>query len=135
MVGYPETLSNLGAGDACQRDFLSSGGAYRVTRERSSVEATMTTTAWLFDGFLAASLLWLAWRLLTTPNLFRAVVLFIVFGLLMALTWARLNAPDVALAEAAVGAGITGALFLDALGRLGGIRQTGNQASNGGPMG
>ena len=75
-------------------------------------------TAWLLDGILAALLLWLAWRLLRTPDPFLAVVLFIVFGLLMALTWARLEAPDVALAEAAVGAGLTGALLLDALSRL-----------------
>jgi energy-converting hydrogenase B subunit D len=30
----------------------------------------------------------------------------------------RLEAPDVALAEAAIGAGLTGALLLDALGHL-----------------
>lgn len=41
--------------------------------------------------------------------------MFIIFGLLMALAWARLAAPDIALAEAAIGAGLTGALLLDAL--------------------
>lgn len=60
----------------------------------------------------------LAWLLLSTPHLFKAIVLFIVLGLLMALTWGRLQAPDVALAEAAIGAGLTGALLLDALGRM-----------------
>jgi energy-converting hydrogenase B subunit D len=39
--------------------------------------------------------------------------------LLMALVWARLAAPDIALAEAAIGAGVTGALLLDALGGRG----------------
>lgn len=71
-------------------------------------------TAWLFDGFLAASLLWLGWRTVASPDPFKAVLLFITFGLLMALCWARLAAPDVALAEAAIGAGLTGALLLDA---------------------
>lgn len=71
-----------------------------------------------FDLLLAAALLWSAWRTLTTPRLDRAVVLFIVFGLLMTLGWARLSAPDIALAEAAIGAGLTGALLLDALGAL-----------------
>lgn len=71
-----------------------------------------------FDLLLAASLLWSAWRALTTPRLDRAIVLFIVFGLLMALAWARLAAPDIALAEAAIGAGLTGALLLDAYGAL-----------------
>jgi len=36
----------------------------------------------------------------------------------MALSWARLQAPDIALAEAAIGAGLTGALLLDAYGAL-----------------
>jgi energy-converting hydrogenase B subunit D len=72
-----------------------------------------------FDILLALALLWSAWRTLTTRDLGRAVVMFIVFGLLMTLAWARLDAPDIALAEAAIGAGLTGALLLDALGHLG----------------
>jgi len=71
-----------------------------------------------FDLLLGASLLWSGWRALSTPRLDRALVLFIVFGLLMTLTWARLAAPDIALAEAAIGAGLTGALLLDAYGVL-----------------
>jgi uncharacterized MnhB-related membrane protein len=73
---------------------------------------------WALDGLLAAVLLWLAWRALSTPALFRAVVLFIAFGLVLALVWARLYAVDVALAEMAIGAGVTGALLLAALVRL-----------------
>lgn len=73
---------------------------------------------WIFDTVLGLSLLWLAWRALNSPDLFKAIVLFISFGLLMALIWVRLNAPDVALAEAAIGAGLTGALLLAALARL-----------------
>lgn len=71
-----------------------------------------------FDMLLALSLLWSAWRTLATPRLDRAIVLFIVFGLLMSLAWARLAAPDIGLAEAAIGAGLTGALLLDAYGML-----------------
>jgi energy-converting hydrogenase B subunit D len=74
----------------------------------------------LFDILLGLMLIWLAWRVLATPDLFKAVVLFIVFGLLMALAWARLQAPDIALAEAAIGAGLTGALLLDAVGQMAG---------------
>lgn len=47
-----------------------------------------------------------------------AVIQFIAFGLLLAIAWVRLAAPDVALAEAAIGAGVTGALLLDATARL-----------------
>jgi multisubunit Na+/H+ antiporter MnhB subunit len=75
---------------------------------------------WLFDALLAGGLVLLAWQSLHTADLFKAVVLFIVFGLLMALAWARLDAIDIALAEAAIGAGLTGALLLDALGHIAG---------------
>ncbi len=71
-----------------------------------------------FDLILIATLIWLAWMLLSSEDIFKAVVLFISFGLLMALAWARMNAPDVALAEAILGAGLTGPLFLAALRRI-----------------
>ena len=79
---------------------------------------TLTLLAWTFDGLLGLGLLWLAWQALACADLFKAIVLFIAFGLLMALAWARLDAPDIALAEAAIGAGLTGALLLTALARL-----------------
>jgi multisubunit Na+/H+ antiporter MnhB subunit len=75
---------------------------------------------WLFDALLAGGLVLLAWQSLHAADLFKAVVLFIAFGLLMALAWVRLDAVDIALAEAAIGAGLTGALLLDALGHIAG---------------
>ena len=74
--------------------------------------------AWLFDSLLGLGLLWLAWCALNSTDLFKAIVLFVTFGLLLALVWVRLEAPDIALAEAAIGAGLTGALLLAALARL-----------------
>lgn len=73
---------------------------------------------WWLDGMLVLALWATAAAALASSDLFRAVVMFIVFGLLMALAWVRLNAPDLALAEAAIGAGVTGALLLDAIGHL-----------------
>ena len=78
----------------------------------------MPVTALIFDALLAIALVWLAWEATRAADLFRAVVSFIVFGLLMALAWLRLEAPDIALAEAAIGAGATGAMLLSALDRL-----------------
>lgn len=78
----------------------------------------ITLLSSVFDNLLGLGLLWLAWQALASPDLFKAIVLFISFGLLMALAWVRLDAPDVALAEAAIGAGLTGALLLAALARL-----------------
>lgn len=77
-----------------------------------------------FDLLLALALLWSAWRTLATPDIFRAVILFIVFGLLLTLVWSRLAAPDIALAESAIGAGLTGALLLDAIGVLRGRKKS-----------
>jgi multisubunit Na+/H+ antiporter MnhB subunit len=72
-------------------------------------------TLTLIDGLLATILLALAWTALESERSGRGVVLFIAFGLVLALVWARLRAPDVALAEAAIGAGLSGALLLAAL--------------------
>lgn len=58
-------------------------------------------------------------RLTVRPGpLLRSVALFVAFGLLMTLIWLRLRAPDLALAEAAVGTALTVVLVLDALGWL-----------------
>jgi multisubunit Na+/H+ antiporter MnhB subunit len=67
------------------------------------------------DALLVSILVGLAWGALESRDLRRAVVLFIAFGLVLALVWARLAAPDVALAEAAIGAGLSGALLIAAL--------------------
>lgn len=88
----------------------------------------MTWSDGLFDGLLAVALLTLAWLTVTSANLFRAIMLFVTFGLLLALCWARLAAPDVALAEAAIGAGMTGVLLLDAYHVLHGGDQTDTMA-------
>ena len=69
----------------------------------------------LFDVVLAGLMLGLGWGAVATHDLKRGVALFIAFGLLLAVAWARLRAPDLALAEAAIGAGIAGALLLAAL--------------------
>lgn len=86
----------------------------------------MKLFGWAFDGLIGTGLVWLAWRTLSSPSLYTTVVLFVAFGLLQTLAWVRLNAPDVALAEAAIGAGLTGALLLGALTRLrgGGARES-----------
>jgi energy-converting hydrogenase B subunit D len=70
------------------------------------------------DILLGSTLCLIALLALASRDLFRAVVMFIVFSLLMALVWVRLKAPDIALAEAAIGAGLTGVLLLDTLGYL-----------------
>lgn len=74
---------------------------------------------WLFDGLfdvvLGLLVVVLAITVLYARTLYASIVLFIAFGLLLAVVWARLGAADLALAEAAIGAGLTGALLLSAL--------------------
>jgi len=69
----------------------------------------------LLDLVLAGLVVALGWAAVASADLKRGIVLFIAFGLLLAIIWARLNAPDLALAEAAIGAGLSGALLLAAL--------------------
>jgi uncharacterized MnhB-related membrane protein len=73
------------------------------------------TLPYALDLFLCVVLIALAVRALFSRTLFQGVMFFIVYGLMMALVWARLRAPDIALAEAALGAGITGALLFNAV--------------------
>jgi multisubunit Na+/H+ antiporter MnhB subunit len=63
---------------------------------------------------LALLVLGLAARSVLARDAFAAVVAFVVFGLLVAVAWAALGAVDVALTEAAIGGGVTGALLLGA---------------------
>lgn len=72
----------------------------------------------VFDILLLVILTAIALGSLAETKLFKSVVMFVVFGLFMAIAWIRLGSPDVALAEAAIGAGVTGALMLDAAGHL-----------------
>lgn len=71
----------------------------------------------VFDAVLVLLIIALAGGAMFCRQLPHAVMLFIAFGLMMALAWARLAAPDLALAEAAIGAGLTGALCFTALAR------------------
>ncbi|WP_028238259.1 hydrogenase subunit MbhD domain-containing protein [Stutzerimonas azotifigens] len=73
----------------------------------------------LFDLVLAGLLLMLAGGALYGRSLYTSILLFVTFGLVLALVWARLGAVDLALAEAAIGAGLTGALLFAALARQG----------------
>ena len=72
-----------------------------------------------FDTILVVSVLAVAVWTIVARDTLGAAVGFIAFGLLVALMWVRLAAPDVALTEAALGSGLTGGLLLAASTRLG----------------
>jgi multicomponent Na+:H+ antiporter subunit B len=69
----------------------------------------------VFALFLLTLLLITAVAIVRSENLFVAVMLTSIFSLLMAANFFILDAADVALTEAAVGAGVTTVIFLSAL--------------------
>jgi len=71
-----------------------------------------------FDVMLMLNCLILAWMSIFSTSLFRCIVLFVCLGLLVTIAWGQMGAFDVAIAEAAIGAGITGALLLAAWNRI-----------------
>jgi multisubunit Na+/H+ antiporter MnhB subunit len=71
-----------------------------------------------FDIGLTLLVLGLAAWAIVARDTFAAVVGFVAYGLLLALVWVLLEAPDVALTEAALGSGLTGGLLLGAGSRL-----------------
>lgn len=75
-------------------------------------------TALTFDLALCLLIGVAALSAVLARDLFTAIVFFIVYGLMVAMAWVRLDAVDVALAEAAIGAGLTGILLVGASARL-----------------
>lgn len=53
-----------------------------------------------------------------TEDLVNVIILFSAYSLFMAVLWLILRAPDVALTEAAIGAGVTTFLFVAVLGKV-----------------
>lgn len=64
------------------------------------------------DLLLAISIAGISILFLVVKNIFTSINLFICMGLLVTLAWSKLGAHDVAIAEAAIGSGLTGALLL-----------------------
>lgn len=54
-----------------------------------------------------------------SKNLLNAIIIFMSYSLVMAVIWVLLRSPDLAITEAAVGAGVTSVLFFLALRKIG----------------
>jgi len=70
-----------------------------------------------FDIFLLLFLIGTALAVAHSKDLLAAAILFSSYSLVLCLLWQHRGAPDVAMTEAAVGAGITTVLFLVTIGR------------------
>ena len=53
-----------------------------------------------------------------TGNLLQAVIIFMAYSFMMSLVWILMESPDLGITEAAVGAGISGTLFLMTLRKI-----------------
>ena len=83
----------------------------------------MMSTAGPAEWFLLTFLVVCALAVSASRNLLSAVIIFMAYSLVMAVLWVLLQAPDLAVTEAAVGAGVTSVLFFVTLQRMGALRQ------------
>ena len=65
----------------------------------------------IYEYILLAFLIICAIAASLTRKIITAVIIFMSYSVMMSLTWVMLQAPDLALTEAAIGAGITSVLF------------------------
>jgi len=59
-----------------------------------------------------------------TKNLLTSIVIFMSYSLVMSIIWVLLESPDLAITEAAVGAGVTSLLFFITLKKIHAIEQS-----------
>ena len=64
-----------------------------------------------------------------TRSLLSAVIIFMAQGLVLSVVWIMLRSPDLAVTEAAVGAGISSILMFAALKKIRAIEGKGDQAN------
>ncbi|MBR6316216.1 MAG: DUF4040 domain-containing protein [Lachnospiraceae bacterium] len=77
----------------------------------------MGTTA-IFRILLLILLIACAIAVNLTKNLMQAVIIFMSYSSIMCVLWVLMESPDLAITEAAVGAGISGTLFLMTLKKI-----------------
>lgn len=76
----------------------------------------------LFTVIVLGFLLVCAVATCLTKNLLASVIIFMAYSLLMSIVWMLLQSPDLAITEAAVGAGVTSILFFVTLKKIHAIK-------------
>ncbi|MCL2791706.1 MAG: DUF4040 domain-containing protein [Spirochaetaceae bacterium] len=71
-----------------------------------------------FQILLLGFLVFCALAVSFTKRIISAVVIFMSYSIVMSIIWLMLESPDLALTEAAVGAGITSVIFLLVIKRI-----------------
>lgn len=62
-----------------------------------------------------------------SKNLLNSIIIFMSYSLIMSIIWSLLEAPDLAVTEAAVGAGVTSLLFFMTLRKIHAMREEGEK--------
>jgi len=62
-----------------------------------------------------------------SKNLLNSVIIYMSYSLVMSIIWILLEAPDLAITEAAVGAGVTSLLFFVTLKKIHAMREEGEE--------
>ena len=78
----------------------------------------------VLEGILLLGLIVTAVSALLCRRLLNTVIVYMAFSLIMAVLWSLLQSPDLAVTEAAVGAGISGILFFLTLKKIHGLKET-----------
>ena len=77
----------------------------------------------LFIYLLLGFLILCAIAASVTKKLLASIVIFMSYSLIMSIIWALLESPDLAITEAAVGAGVTSLLFFSTLKKIHAIEE------------
>ena len=77
----------------------------------------------LFEIILLVSLIVCAVSVAFTKDLLTSIIIFMSYSLIMCVIWVLLQSPDLAITEAAVGAGVTSILFFVTLKKIRAIRR------------
>ncbi|MCI8837886.1 MAG: DUF4040 domain-containing protein [Hungatella sp.] len=77
----------------------------------------------LFESVLLLSLIVCAMSVAFTKDLLTSIIIFMSYSLIMCIIWMILQSPDLAITEAAVGAGVTSILFFLTLKKIRAIRK------------
>lgn len=62
-----------------------------------------------------------------SKNLLNSIIIFMSYSLIMSMIWILLESPDLAITEAAVGAGVTSLLFFMTLKKIHAMREEGEK--------
>ena len=80
-----------------------------------------------FEIMLLAFLVACAIAVSLTKRIISAVVIFMSYSIIMSILWILLESPDLALTEAAVGAGVTSVMFFLTLKRINTMEEAKNE--------